>query len=403
MELDLEKIHAALDKVSEQLKEQADKAKAELEQHQALSKETRAKVDEMLVEQGELMARLQHAEQLLAAVEAVGGGGGQRPKTIGEQFCESDEWGAFQRNPKGRCVVPVNAAVTTASGGAQSDYSGDGWIEHDRIAGIIPPGLRRLTVRDLLMFGRTTSNSVDYVRETGFTNNAAPVSENPTDGKPESDITFEADQAPVATIAHWIHASRQVLSDVPMLQSYIDGRMRYGLKLVEENQLLKGSGAGLNIAGIVTQATAYSDPGVGVVNETRIDRLRVALLQAELAEFPSDGIVLNPQAWAAIELTKDNDGRYIFANPTGMAGPTLWGRRVISTQAMDAGEFLVGAFGMGAQGWDREDMSVMVSTEDRDNFIKNMVTILAEERLALTVLRPEAFIVGDFGDLAAST
>jgi len=74
----------------------------------------------------------------------------------------------------------------------------------------------------------------------------------------------------------------------------------------------------------------------------------------------------------------------------------LWGLPVVATQSMDAGDFLTGAFRMGAQGWDREDATVTVSTEDRDNFIKNMVTILCEERVALTVYRPEAFVKGDF-------
>lgn len=259
-----------------------------------------------------------------------------------------------------------------------------------------------MTIRDLLTWGRTSSNSVEFARELVYTNEADVVSENPTAGKPESNITFEADNAPVATIAHWVPASRQILSDVPMLQSYIDMRLRYGLKLVEEDQLLNGSGVGLNIDGIATQATAYSNPGVSVDTETRIDRLRLALLQVELSEYFGDGIVLNPIDWAAIELLKDGELRYLFSNPTGMTTPALWGRNVVPTQAMGAGDFLVGSFAMGAQGWDREDVSVMISMEDRDNFIKNMVTLLCEERLALTVYRPAAFVAGDFDDLASS-
>jgi len=402
MDLDIEKINAALEKVSDQLKAQAERAEKEIKAHQALSEETRTNIDKLLTQQGELQARLAQAEQMVSALEAGGGAHPARPLSMGEQIANHEDWQAFCANPHGSVRIPVQAAITTDSGGAASDYSGDGWIQHDRVAGILPPGLRRLTIRDLLMWGRTTSNTVDYVRETGFTNNAAPVSENPADGKPESDITFEADQARVATIAHFLHASRQVLADVPMLQSYLDGRGRYELKLKEEDQLLNGSGAGLNLLGIVPQATAYADPGVNPSAETRIDRLRLALLQAELAHFPADGIVLHPTDWAAIELTKDDQNRYIFANVMQMAGPMLWGRNIIPTQAMEAGDFLTGAFGMGAQGWDREDASVRISLEDRDNFIKNMVTILIEERLALTVFRPEAFVAGDFDGLPAS-
>ncbi|PNQ53690.1 phage major capsid protein, partial [Vibrio agarivorans] len=193
--------------------------------------------------------------------------------------------------------------------------------------------------------------------------------------------------------------SRQVLADAAMLQGYINGRLTYGLKLKEEAQLLKGSGVGLNIDGIYTQASAYANPGVVVQNETMIDRLRISMLQVQLAEYPADGIVVNPIDWAQIELTKTTDNAYLFASPVRLAGPTLWGLPVVSTQSLAQDEYLTGSFRMGAQGWDREQSSITVSTEDRDNFIKNMVTILCEERIALTVYRPEAFVKGDFSTL----
>ena len=136
--------------------------------------------------------------------------------------------------------------------------------------------------------------------------------------------------------------------------------------------------------------------------ETAIDRLRLALLQVTLAEYEADGIVLSPIDWCSIELTKDTTNQYLFTTPTGIQVPALWGRPVVSSQSMTAGDFLVGAFGMAAQGWDREDVNVTVSTENKDNFVKNMVTILCEERVGLTIFRPEALITGDFDGLPAS-
>lgn len=396
LEKDIQTINAALEAVSDQLKNQATAAKAEIEKHAQLSQETRLKVDELLLQQGELLGRLQAAEQLVATLEAGGGRGG-RIESIGEQFVNSDAWAAFAKNPAGRCRVPVHAAIT-------HDAASAGDLDRGmRVPGIVSPAERRLTIRDLLSWGRTTSSSVEFVRELVYTNAAAPVSENPASAKPESDITFEADTANVATIAHIFQASKQVLDDVPMLQSYIDGRGRYGLKLKEEGQLLLGSGVGLNIDGLYTQATAFSNPGVYVEAESRIDRLRLAMLQVELSEYMADGIVLNPIDWAWIELLKDTQERYLFANPHNVTTPMIWGRNVVPTQSMSLGDFLTGSFGMGAQGWDREDANVMVSTEDQDNFVKNMVTIRVEERLALTVYRPTAFVKGNFDDLASSS
>lgn len=391
-------VQANLKEVNDSLKKHAENAEKEIKAHAKLSEETKASVDKLLTEQGELRARMQAAEQLVAKLES-GGGEKEQPKTLGQIVTESEQFksqAASLQNMQGAFSVKVGSIHNTVTSTTTS--AGD-LIVPQRLPGILAIPEQRLFLRDLLRWGRTTSNSLEYVREEGFTNNANVVSENPSGTKPESDITFEQDAAPVVTIAHWIRASKQVLSDASMLQAYIDGRLRYGLKLKEEAQLLKGSGVGLNINGIYTQASAYVNPGVTVQHETALDRLRIAMLQVTLAEFEADGLVLSPIDWATIELTKTTDNAYLFATPRGLAAPGLWGRPVVATQSMDAGDFLVGAFQLGAQGWDREDANVTVSNQDRDNFVKNLVTILAEQRIGLTVFRPESFVKGDFDGL----
>src|SRR3546814_11343628 len=67
--------------------------------------------------------------------------------------------------------------------------------------------------------------------------------------------------------------------------------------------------------------------------DTKVDVLRLAMLQAALAEFPATGHVLNPIDWAEIELTKITDGGYLFANPQNDSQPRLWGIPVAETQA----------------------------------------------------------------------
>lgn len=397
LEEDIKTINASLKDVGDKIKAQAEASEKEIKLHQKMSEETKAKVDELLTAQGALQADLRAAQQQIDKINA-GGGAIEPPKSLGQRVADDDKIKAWNDNFQGSVgikVGSVHAAVDSSSGSA-----GD-LIQPQRVPGIVVAPNQRLFVRDLLNFGRTTSNMIEYVRETGFTNNAAPVSENPADVKPESDIEFELDNAPIATIAHWIRASKQVLQDVGQLQSYIDGRLMYGLKLKEELQLLKGSGVGLNINGILTQATAYSNPGVFVQAETMLDRLRIAMLQVTLAEYDADAIVINPIDWGTMELTKDENNNYVWANPRGLVGPNLWSKPVVPTQSMDTSEFLVGAFRLGAQGWDREDANITVSNQDRDNFVKNMVTILCEERVGLTVFRPEAFVTGSFAGLSS--
>lgn len=373
-----------LKKISDQVKEQGEKALAEAKKAGDMTKETKSTVDELLVKQGELQARLTEVEQKSARRGA--GGDQNQYKSVGEQLIDSEEFKKYteERNFKRSFSFPVKAITSLAAS------AGDG-VAPDRLPGVQTSAQRRLTIRDLISPGRTGSNLVQYLQESGFTNAAATTAENAR--KPESSITYDLKQVPVVKIPHFIKASTEILSDFPQLQSLIDVKLRYGLGLVEEAQLLKGSGVGNNLHGIHTQATAYAAPLV-IANATRIDILRLALLQAELAEYPSTGIVLNPIDWAGIELQKDSTGAYVFANPQSLAQPALWGRPVVTTQAMTVDNFLVGAFQLGAQLFDRQQAQVTVATENEDDFVNNLVTILAEERLAMAVYRPEAFVKG---------
>lgn len=378
----------ALAKIGEQVKEAGEKALFEAKKAGDMYAADKPKIDEMLVKQGELQAQLLDTQQKLARR-------GEEEKvvarTAGQHVVGSPEFKAWidaggMKSTQSGYVAPVPRAAITSIGTTNTTTVG---VNPDMQPGVIPGTERRLTIRDLIMPGMTDSNMVQFVKETGFTNSAATVSE--SNEKPESTLVYALVQQAVVTIAHWIKASKQILDDFKGLQSMIDGRLRYGLKLVEENQLLKGSGVGNNLNGIYTQATAYSAP-ISISNPTKIDTIRLMLLQAELAEYPATGIVLHPSDWAAIELTKESTKGYIFANPMATAQPRLWGRPVVATQAMTADTALVGAFALGAQLFDREDANVVISTENQDDFIKNMITIRCEERLALAVYRPAAFI-----------
>ncbi|GHW54762.1 phage major capsid protein [Vibrio cholerae] len=387
LEQQVETLQSSLNKIGDAVKTQAEAANKEVARLGEMSAQTRASVDEILTKQGELQARLQEAEQKM--LNAGKDNGEEEFRSAGLIVAEklAAEGVSSNFNGKSRIQMP-RSAITSATG------SGGGLVAPDRRAGIIAIPERQMTIRDLIAPGTTTSNMVQYVKETGFTNNAAPVAENTS--KPYSDIIFAMENASVQTIAHLMKASRQILDDASALASFIDARARYGLMIKEEGQLLYGNGTGANLHGIIPQASAYAAPtGAEVTTEQRIDRLRLAILQAALAEYPATGIVLHPTDWATIELLKDNTGKYIIGNPQNGTTPTLWRLPVVSTQSINQNEFLTGAFNLGAQIFDRMDIEVLVSTENTDDFEKNMVTLRAEERLAFAVYRPEAFVTGE--------
>lgn len=383
-----QQVQAGLKKIGDDLRAHAEETEKELKRRSEMTEETRATVDELLTTQGELMARLKTAEQVLA--EEGRTGRPIAPQSAGRIVVESEQMQDVNASFRGSNRIIVPRAALTPIGSKSSDGK-DLSVERDYSIQRMPE--RRMTIRDLIAPGRTTAGAYEYLQETGFTNNAAMVGEG--NSKPYSDIELATKTAAVRTIAHLFKATRQILDDMPTLMSFIDARASYGLALTEEAQLLFGDNTGNNLSGIVPVAENYAAPaGVTIADEQHIDRLRLALLQAELAEYPADGIVLNPTDWAVIETLKDKNGNYLIGKPDGETQPRLWRRPVVTTSAMPQGDYLAGAFGMGAQIFDRMDVEIIVSTENDKDFEKNLVSIRAEQRLALAVYRSEAFVTG---------
>ena len=317
-------------------------------------------------------------------------GGGERAKSAGDLLIESDSYknmgsGEFKASTSLKGFFTKDLDSTDPKGGIL--------VSPQTIAGVLTPPQEDLRIRDLLNVQRTTSNAIEYIVETGFTNASAVAPEKSL--KPQSDLTFDIESATVKTLAHWIPATRQIIQDAPMLRNYVDGRLTYGLALTEEAQILYGDGVGDNMAGIMTNPNVQNAGGVAS-GDTRIDHLRRAITRTLLAGYPATGIVLHPSDWEDIELQKGTDGHYIWVSVVNGGETRLWRVPVVQSTGMNEGEFLVGAFGLAGQLWDREQANVRISEHHADYFARNMLAILAEERLALTVYRPEAFVRGAF-------
>jgi len=387
------------------------------------------------------------SSQSVAAAAAAGyavPGGAKRLESIGEMFLASDEFKSLNGGRNGANmpapwqvktsltthnynVKDVFSAMPTAgnlSGFQRGSGLGDfGSVQRDPM---VASPMRTKRVRDLFPVRRTTAQVIEYFRQLGFTsiaatpwinttganaaspaagiystnNNAAPVAERDGDAfalKPQSAFQFVGEQAPVRTLAHWEAAHRNVLADEPQLRSIIDNELLYGLRLLEDNQILNGNGSGENLKGVLQttgiQTYSWSSGAFSPVPDTKADALRRAATLSFLAYYEPSGIVMHPNDWEDIELTKDLNGQYLIAVSVAMGGePKVWRMPVVETPAIPEGTALVGAFGTGAQLYDREDASIRISEQHADFFIRNAIVILAEQRLALAVKRPEAFV-----------
>lgn len=369
-----------LDKVQEI----ATELKGRLDRGEDLTKSAKELADQAITGMNQAKSRLDELEQKTARPTEE-----TEVKSYGAQLADSDEFKSFMSRGKQGSMRVELKAITTASGSA------GGLIVSQRENDTVGlPQRPDIVLRDLLTVTQTTSGSIDYPQQTTRTNAAAPVAEGTT--KPYSNYGWTRATAPVRTIAHLAKLTRQAVDDAVQLQGEVDAELRYGLRLAEDAQILLGDGTGENLTGLMPNATGYSLPTGATAPTTGIDKLRAAQLQTALAYFPSTGFVLNPVDWYNIELTKDSAGGYILANPAQQTGPTLWGLPVVPTVSMTAGSFLTGNFRLGATLYDRLAVEVLISSENVDDFEKNLYTMRCEERLALAIKRPKALVKGTF-------
>lgn len=278
---------------------------------------------------------------------------------------------------------------------------GTGVLEPDRVARVAQVTAdERLRIRDVISTGTTSGTSVEYVREEGVTGEAAVQ----TPGQPKAELAVEysLQTAPVRTIAGWMPVQNQQMEDWSQLRSLIDTRLRYSVQRQEEQQILYGTGLGVNIEGILavtgTQDIAL-DGRYDAVNDTLIDVVRRGITDVFVAGYEPNAVVIHPFDWEEILLAKGSDERYVWAVVTDQNGSRIWGIRVVESvgaQSRATGvdvarrTLVVGDWQMGAQLLDRMDLTVQVGLVD-DQFIRNMRTILAEERIALPIYAPAAF------------
>lgn len=435
-----------------EMREEMTKIVRELRELHALetrSAEQESRVDAIIARMNELgpqIARLANVEAALTAgVSEYLQAEGQRASAAEasesttvdtrspmQKFLESREYKAALEHPKGlSSAVEVGSFHTRQrGGGALIEFADDKPLSAKDVRALISSGTASgsflqpdvyptiyreneavLTMRDVLANGRTNSDTITILQESGFTNNAAEVAEATavngvglTGGvKPESALTFTEVSYPVRWIAHWIPITRQMLEDLPFMESYVEERLRTGIKRRENAQILNGNGVApnltgiLNTSGIQTATTAgefTTSPvvGAGSARENFERILRAKSMVRLIGRAQATFVVMNPADFEVMQTVADANGQYYAGGPFGAGGvPTLWGLPVVEEEEMAEGTALVGD-GLMASVVDRHDARIYTTDSHSDFFIRNILVTLAEERLAVPVFRPAAFV-----------
>jgi len=384
---------AEFDKVTDKINKSAQSALEEAKRLGGLTDDTKASVDKALAEQGELRGRLDEiqasARELEQRFASGARGGAGAAKSLGQMVMDeaTDKIRALAKSGvQGDQSLGVFNAITSLPG------SGGALLPERRESEILAPPDKKLVIKDLITVGQTDQPLIKFFREVSRTGTAGIVPDNGTTVKPLIDKTWGSESEEVRTIAGRMEIHKHMLDDIPALRTDIDTTLTYEVNKVENAQILAGDGTGENMSGLITNATAYGqtarEPGAGA---TILDRLRLAILQVAAAGYVVDANVLNIWDWAAAEMLKDTTGRYIFGNPfNDTATPRLWGRRIVDTEDMPEGDFLTGAFKMAATYYERQGIEILLSSENRDNFDKNMLTVRGEKRGVVAVKRPLA-------------
>jgi HK97 family phage major capsid protein len=339
-------------------------------------------------------------DRKIAGGSALGGSG--HTKRLRDHLKENDDVQRLLRDRRGRAVINLEGddvaramqtktTITSAGVGWQTT----GVLQIERIPGITVEPRATLKIRDVLFASQTSLQVVDFVKVTTPMGVASPQVE--SSPKVENAVAFTSYSERVKTIATWIPATKQILDDFAELATYVENALPYYVNLAEEQQLLSGDGTGENLHGILVQSTAFN---TGLLNPTagwtRLDVIARAIEQINTTnEIDPTFVVMNPRDYWSVRLTKDNFGRYLLGDPQSIGDPNIFGLSAVWTPSMPAGTFLVGSGSpVASEIRDRMQMQVEISTEHMDYFVRNMVAIRAEKRLAYVMKRNGSFISG---------
>lgn len=410
-------------------------AKAEVEELRSIASsagEVGAEFDRLSQGRGSAAAVVAPSERQGVDPRAADAREARRIQTLGQRVTDSEQYKAWKdanfKNNTGKIDVGTlyrgRFAGSVPEGGINSledQYAlirgaamPTDWVSPMRLPGVYAPDLPEFTVRSAFLNLQTTQKVIAFYRELSRTNAAAFVAEatatSPTTlgasgVKPESAVTWERATSIVETLANWMPITNEIADDDPAMRGIIEGILVDMLAEVEDDALINGTGVSPEIEGLINttgiqEADAAYFGGAPVVdagtdNEDFNRLLRGRRLVRQVGRATPSFYFINPEDMERFMSTTDANNQYMAGGPFS-AGPipTMWRLPVIETEAIAAGEFFVGD-GRLAAVFDRMDATI-TSGWINDQFIRNMFTVLAEERVAFAVFRPSAFVHGEF-------
>jgi HK97 family phage major capsid protein len=320
-------------------------------------------------------------------------------RSIGHQVTDSDGYRQWLADGKrGAYIVEVRQPeVRNLIGGFTTgafDSGADGWLpvgSPQLAVGSITR--RRAFIRDIMNVVATGLKVVPYVREANQLTNETGAA-NTAEGSAKAEVVFDTEtyNAVIEKITAWLPITDEIASDAPTLMGYINGRLEYMLMLREEQQVLAGSGTSPQIQGLKTLTGIQTQTAVaGDLPGT----VAAALGKVENYDGEANGVVVNPiDFWTAVG--KRHANQFDNANQGGGAPNSVdgltWGYAAVRTRAVASAQGYVGAFGLGASLFVREDTTIKVADQHSDYFLRNLQVVRGEKRIGVAWHNPKWFV-----------
>lgn len=254
--------------------------------------------------------------------------------------------------------------------------------------------------RNIIPNGSTSKEFISFPKQGATTGAAAPWDYGATPGATVSKPELTPTLAPYTAKVEWIagiikNIEVSMLEDFGWASTFLSRFLREELLKAEDNQILNGNGTSPQLDGILNNAVAYDGTytvGVEMIIDAAYRQLADGFLTANaivMSNTDKVGIILNKAT---------TSGEYNL--PAGAIGYSngqlmLDGLRVYSTPQLAAGTAIVGDFNQAMLAI-RSAPRLRIFDQNEDDATKNYLMMRIEERVALAIMRANAFVEIDF-------
>lgn len=407
-----DQIKKGLSEIKTELNAQIEKANTQAIEAGKVAEETKSAIDNL---SKSFMDKTGANQELMDSIQADlkkmkdgTQGGFSNVKTFAETLAEDGSFKAFaNRQSRNTNPIELKAAGTMTESASLTNGTNVSFIEPTRRPGILPLKREQMHVRSAFSVIPMSGSIYAYAQETAVDGAPTTVAEGGT--KPASDNDFEMKEAPARKIAHHKRISEELLNDVPALAGFLNTVAVQELFDVEDTQLLTGNGTSANLTGLNQNALTDANFSSTVFENryaagtaTYFDAIVSAHGLISSAKHRADVIMMNPADFYFMQGEKNSEGDYLYKQLTYEGGiPLFNGVPIVTTTAVTAGNLVMGD-SSAAQIAQREGVSVRMFDQDQDNAVKNLVTVVVEERLAFPIYYPTAFYFDTFANTIAA-